>query len=230
MAEPHAPDNESPTAAVWTPQQRKTWWAALAMAFGLLIGLDWLLARLLWLPFYFGLFFFLVAGLIVGGISFRVARGARTLSKGRILSGIIVVSCLSSLVTTYWEYRFIAATAGEPPKFAAARNAAMRQGRSSKDIRRQAAAAFRRQLAERFPPGGVVGYVRWAQATGKMEIKVQGFTETVSIQQHGLVWPMRTLAALLLMAAGLWLSYEPLRSSRPISNVLAPGEAYEEID
>jgi len=203
----------------------------LALAFGLLVGLDWLLARLLWLPFYFGIFFFLVAGLIVGAVSFRVARGARTLTRGRIVRGALVLASLSTLVTVCWEYRFIAATAGAPPKFTDARNAALRAGRTPRDVVHQAAESFRAALAEGYPPGGVIGYVRWAISSGKMKIKVAGSTETVSIDDHrGLIWPIRTLVALLLMAIGLWLSYEPLRSPEPVSNVLAPGEAYEELD
>lgn len=226
-----SPITESPPVADWTPHRRKTWWSALALAFGLLVGLDWLLARLLWLPFYFGIFFFLVAGLIVGAVSFRVARGARPLTRGRIVRGILLLAGLSSLVTICWEYRFITAGAGAPPKFTDARNAALREGRSPTEVLRQAAESFRDGLADHFPRGGVVGYVRWAIASGEMKIKVADSTETVSIGGHGgLVWPIRTLAAMLLMAIGLWLSYEPLRSPQPISNVLAPGEAYEEID
>ncbi len=226
-----SPTGESPPVSDWTPQRRKTWWSAQALAFGLLVGLDWLLARLLWLPFFFGIFFFLVAGLIVGAASFRVARGARPLTRGHIVRGVLLLASLSSLVTICWEYRFIVAGAGAPPKFTDARNAALREGRSPVEVLRRAAESFRDGLADQFPPGGVVGYVRWAIASGKMKTKVGDSTETVSIDDHGgLVWPIRTLAALLLMAIGLWLSWEPLRSPRPISNVLAPGEAYEELD
>ncbi len=226
-----SPAGESQPIADWTPQRRKTWWSALALAFGLLVGLDWLLARLLWLPFYFGTFFFIVAGLIVGAVSFRVARGARPLARGRIVRGVLLLAILSSLVTTCWEYRFIVAGAGVPPKFTDARNAALRAGRSPTEVLWQAAESFRDGLADRFPPGGVVGYVRWAIASGEMRIEVGDSVETVSIADHqGLIWPIRTLAALLLMAIGLWLSYEPLRSPQPVSNVLAPGEPYEEVE
>lgn len=231
MAPPDSSVGASGPAAAWTPQHRKSWWTALALAFGLLVGLDWVLARLLWLPYFFGTFFFLIAGLMVGAVSFRVARGARPLTRGRIVRGVLLLASLSSFVTICWEYRFIAAGAGAPPKFTDARNAALREGRSATEVLRQAADAFRDGLAVHFAPGGVVGYVRWAIASGEMRIKVADSTETVSIDDHrGFVWPIRTIVALLLLATGLWLSYEPLRSHQPISNVLAPGEAYEEID
>ncbi len=98
------------------------------------------------------------------------------------------------------------------------------------DIRAEATRAFRGYLADEFPPGGVVGYARWAVDSGKMEINAFEYTENVTIAHQGIRWPLRTLAAFVLLALGLWLSFESLRSESPVSNIIAEGEEYEEIE
>ncbi len=219
---PPSPDpiNSNPSA----------WWSALAIAFVLLVGLDGVMAVLIWLPFYCGLFGFLVAGLIAGGVSFRVARRARPLSWKRVLAGVFLLAVLSTFVMVGWEFWYISSTIGDPPKFARLRNTAMRKGESPDGIGEAAARRFRERLAADHPPGGALGYARWAMGTGKMRLELDGASETVSIGHQGFAWPARTVIACLLTALGLWLSFESLRSSKAVTNVLAAGEAYEEID
>jgi hypothetical protein len=216
--------------AEWTPQRRKVWCTALGVSLLLLAPLDWLLARLLWLPMYFGLFFFLVAGLLVGGVAFRMARSARPLTRTRIIVGILPVAFASICITVILEYRHIASIAGAPPALGAAWSAQSKDSASVGDIKAEAAKAFRSHLADKFPPGGVVGYARWAVQSGEMKITAFGFEETVTIAHQGLTWPIRTLAAFVLLLLGLWLSFESLRSPSPVSNIIAEGEEYEEIE
>lgn len=225
--DPTRPQTDPPQ---WTPQRRVTWCRALGASLLLLGPLDWLLARLLWLPMYFGLFFFLVAGLLVGGVAFRLARSARPVTRARIILGVLPVAFLSICITIILEYRHIADTAGAPPAFGAAWNAKSKGSDSVGDIRAEAAEAFRKHLSDSFPPGGVAGYARWAIESGEMSISVFGFSAKVTIAHTGPAWPIRTLAAFALLAMGLWLSFESLRSPSPVSNIIAEGEAYEELE
>jgi hypothetical protein len=204
--------------------QLSAWRLALAVTFVLLAILAWLLARLVWLPMYFGLFFFLVAGLLISAVAFRIARPARPLSRATIVRGAIFVSILTIVVTVIWEYRHFAATVGDPPHFADARNAAVRAGRSAREVRAQAMAEFKSALRAQYAPGGVIGYALWTMRSGEMKLTVEGVSETVHSSHRGLAWPLRTLAAVALLAAGLWLGLESLRSETPVTNVLAPGE------
>jgi hypothetical protein len=190
----------------------------------MLAVLGWLLARLVWLYYFFGLFFFLVAGLLVGGIAFRLARSARPIEKGRLIRGIVFVTLGSTLITVNWEYRHFADTVGQPPKFAEARNAAVTAGQPPGLIRTRASDAFTKHLRENSPPGGMIGYVRWAVHSGEARLAVDSTTEKVVIDHRHWVWAVRTLAGALLLAAGLWFSLESLRSSSPVSNLLVPGE------
>jgi hypothetical protein len=211
----------------WSPDRTRSWYAALLISFFLLIATGFLLARLIWLPFYFGLFFFLVAGLLAGALSFRIARAARPVPRGQILRGTALVAIGAALATLIWEYEHVAGTIGDS-KFAEARNAASKTGRPQAEIRTASTAGFRSALMKTYLPGGPVGYVRWAIKAGEMELEVQGCKDTVSISQRGYAWLARTLIGMVLLAAGLWASFESLRSARPVSNVLAPGEEYEE--
>ncbi len=204
------------------------WWFAMGVAFLMLTVLDWLLARLVWLPMYFGLFFFLVAGLLVGAAAFRLARSARPVARSWIATGVVLVAISASAVTVVWEYRNVAATVGSDRKFPDARNAAVAAGRPPTEVAEQATTAFVSRLRTDFPPGGPIGYVRWAIAAGEMDLTVAGSRDTVSIDHRGLIWPIRSSVGMLLLAAGLWLSVESLRRASPVSNVLLPGEEYEE--
>ncbi len=207
--------------------RRRAWWIAVAVAAASLALLSWLLARLLWLPFYFGLFFFLVAGLLGGGISFRFGRPARPVAAGRIVRGISLAVLVCGFFTLYCEYQYFAETVGDEPKFPAARNAAVAAGRSPNEVRSLAAAEFKSRLRTDHPPGGPPGYVLWTIGSAEMELTVAGETERISNSPRGLLWSARTLMALLLAAAGLWASLESLRWTSPVSNIIAPGEEAE---
>ncbi len=212
----------------WTPTRRRAWLSGLALALMMLLVLGLLLARLIWLPFYFGLFFFLVAGLLAGACSFRIARLARPVSTGRLIRGVGVVSILTTCVFVIYEYRSVAATAAGERRFPEARNAAVNAGKSLQEVKSAVTDAFNRTLDADYPPGGTLGYIRWAFASGEMHLDVDGSSDKVAISHTGLAWPIRTLLAAVLLAAGLWASFESLRSGSPVTNVLGPGEEYEE--
>lgn len=208
----------------WTPPRRRAWRSALIVTFLLLAALSWLLARLIWLPMYFGLFFFLVAGLLISAIAFRVARGARPLSAATILRGATIVSILTIAVTLFWEYQQFAESVGDPPRFSDARNAAILAGKSPMGVSARADAAFKSTLRSDYRPGGLIGYILWSTRAGEMKLTVEGESESITSPHRGLAWPIRTLAATALLAAGLWLGLESLRSLTPTTNTLAPGE------
>ncbi len=212
------------------PERRRAWLIALLVVSCLLIPTGALLARLVWLPFYFGLLFFLVAGLLAGALSYRIARPARPILLKPLLVGLACVAVVSISVMVTWEFRHVAATVGDLPKFPDARNRAVRGGRSAGEVRQSADLAFRAALDRGYAPGGVLGYVRWAIGGGEMELEVEGCKDTIGISHTGAEWVIRTFFAFLLLFSGLWASFESLRSAIPVNNVLAPGEEYEEED
>jgi hypothetical protein len=212
----------------WTGERARSWRSARIVSFLCLVPLGWLLVALIWLPLYMGLFFFLVAGLLVGAVSFRLARPARPMARRRILRGAGVVAVACAVVNLAWEYDQFARAVGKPPRYAEARNAAVTAGDKASSIDSKANVAFRAALSERFAPGGPIGYVRWAVSGADLPLSVDGQTETIVMPHGGFRWPIRTLAALLLLAVGLYLSYEALASAEPVSNILPPGAEYTE--
>ena len=211
-----------------TPSRPARWWMAVVLAILLLIPLAWLLARLIWLPFYFGLFFFLVAGLLVGAASFRVARSARPLVKSRLVTGVCLATVFTTGVAVFWEYHGFSASVAADRRFPVAKNAAISAGETVGAVKTEATAEFRRVLWAEWPPGGAIGYVRWAASSGTMSLTVRGSTEVITNPHRGYTWPLRTTAAAILLALGLWLSFESLRSPTPVSNILVPGEEAED--
>jgi hypothetical protein len=208
----------------------KAWWQGLLIASAMLSLLGFLLARLIMLPFLLGLFFYLIAGMISGALAFRRARDSRPVRSRTILFGCVLASIFATTVITYFEYEYIVQTIGAEPRFAEARNEAMAQGRPSREVTAQAGDSFRERLRSEYPPGRMFGYVRWMVAGGKMNLSVASHAEPVSVQHGGWLWPIRTLAGAILIAIGLWFSFEALRSPTPVSNILLPGETYESLD
>lgn len=222
------PNSPSDAAATQNSEQSRPWLLAQIQSLLLLAALGWLLARLVWLYYFFGLFFYLVAGLLVGALAFRTARAARPLPRARLLRGIIMITLGATAITVTWEYRHFSATVGQPPKFADARNRAIQSGGSSRDIVQAASEEFEKHLSGDHAPGGVIGYVVWSVRSGKMPLTIDGTTETIANDHAGWVWPVRTLAGAVLLAVGMWFGLESLRSPIPVANVLRPGEEYSE--
>jgi hypothetical protein len=224
-----APNSNDGTSAAQAPRPG-AWPAALAVTFVLLGGLGLLLARLIFLPYYCGLFFYLVAGLLAGGLSFRIARPARPIAGRRLLTGVLLLSLFTTLIITLFEFDYVARTIGDEPKFPDARNAALSEGRPTSEVSAAATREFKAMLRRAHPPGGAWAYVRWSMAGGKATLVVGGAREQVRAGHVGWTWPIRTLAGSALLAAGLWASFESLRSHKPVTNILPRGEDYEPLD
>lgn len=203
-------------------------WLGFAVAQAMLGCLCPLLARLIWLPFYFGLFFFLVGGLLVGAATFRLARPIRPIGRRPLLGGALVVGVVTFAIATVFEYLHFANTVSDPPKFATARNAVVRDGGSLREFEGRAADVFIREITKQYSSLGPLAYAMWTIRSGKMSLVVDGQSETVSTDHAGWTWLVRALAEILLLAGGLWSSIESLRSPTPVSNLIAPGEEYDE--
>ena len=226
---PDPPSMPASPSDPWTWQKQRAWLRALVLAIIMLTVLGWLLARLVWIYNYFGLFFFLVAGLLVGAFAFRTARIVRPIEASRLVRTIAFITLCNMLIIIVWEYRHFAATVGTPPRFAEARNAAVAAGRPPVGVLTDADDAFNKYLGTAFPPGGVIGYIRWSVMAGECKITVGGVTETITSDHKGWIWPVRTTFAAALLFAGLWFSLESLRSPTPVTNFLRPGEEGEEV-
>jgi len=226
-----------PPVSAPAPGRPGAFWGGMAVTALVLVALDWLLGSLLWLPFFAGLIGFLVEGLIAGGIGFRLARSARPVPRGRLWSGILFLTAISTVGVLWFEYFHYSARIGRPPRFAAVRNQAMRgadgdaaRRAASQAVGAEGVAAFDRFLMETYPPGGALGYARWATSSGEATLTVRGAEERIVAEHRGWIWPTRTAVGAMLLVLGLGLAFDALKSPTPVRNVLGPGEEYEEIE
>ena len=191
-------DRTASATAGWGALPR--WWAALAAGTAVSLPFGWLLSYAAALPFYIGLFFFALFGLVIGAVTYRIAAPRRPYGRFALLTGttlIVLVGWGSTLVKESRDF----------PEDVAAR--AVRQtrdigGRSAAEFREDVAADVRRFLAERYPPGGTFGYVRWVLTNGQLK---KGDLPTVNrsmeAPQSRWGWAVRVVLSIALLAFGV---------------------------
>lgn len=223
--------NASDASSNTTETNRGLRWLAVALvALLVLLSLDYLLGLVIWLPFYSGLFGYLLAGLIAGGTAFRMARSLRPVTRSRIILFSILMATVNAPFALYWEYHHVAEGVAGLPGFRKLRARAAREHTPVREINDRINEEFRTQLALLYPPGRMLGYARWCIASGEMVVAVGDASDTVFTDHQRWTWLVRSIIAYVLSILGLVFSFDGLRSSQPISNVLAPGEEYEELD
>ncbi len=206
------------------------WLRATGVAAATLLVLSWLLGLIIWLPLYSGLFGFIVAGLIAGGISFRFARPLRPAATGGILVAAAALAFINSTSSLYWEFHHVANRAGRYGGFDKLRIKAAREGRPRAEFFERATSTFRQKLAEQHAPGGLFGYAQWCFNSGELRLEIDDASDVVTVPHRGWAWAVRTAAGFVLTLLGIWFSFEALRSPSPVSNTIGLDEEYEEID
>lgn len=226
-----------PTAPTAISEAPAAFFRALVVAAVVLLALDWLLGSLMWLPFFSGLLGFFVEGLIAGGVAFRFARRARPISRGRLWFGIIMLVAISMSGLLFFEYWHFCGRVGRAPYFSKTRNGVIQKETDETprlaalaEVQSGTVRAFRDYLAEDYPPGGALGYARWATTSGIATIEFRGESQRIEAGHRGWIWPVRTAIGAILLAVSLALAFDALKSPVPVRNVLLPGEEYEELE
>ncbi len=200
----------------------------LGACFVVLGGLTYILARVVFLPYYMGLFFYQVAGLIAGSAGFRIARPERPIRRSRLVTGALLVAIAAWCVSIVFEYHDRVDGIAREGEFYAAKLKALEQGGSAADVMERVRQGVRDHLSTEHSPGGVIGYVRWVVQTGELTLTVDGVTDTVRIAQRKKAWVIRSLASIALMTTGLYMAFLALVSPTPVTNLLVPGEEAED--
>lgn len=174
-------------------------WSGWILAAGLAVAVPsgWLLAYLAALPFLFGLFFFVLLGLIVGAVMFRAGSKAPPPTRRTLwLFGTSVVTVM--ILTSLWtEYQALPRSVEKrvrgsiPESLTAARRTELRDG-----VRQDVAA----ELAAAYPPGGFPGYLLWAARNGTFTCPRMVKTGTVEfrLSHRRAVWIGRVGVSILL--------------------------------
>ncbi|MFQ5491468.1 MAG: hypothetical protein ACE5GE_12170 [Phycisphaerae bacterium] len=176
------------------------WMAAVAAGCLAALPIGWLLAFAALLPFYLGLFFFVLFGLILGAVVFRIGQPDRPLTRRRIVVGtacVVAVGWGTSLTT---EARVFPSQVAEQ---AVMHYAKLPQGMNLKAFEEASTADVRRHLHENYAPGGLIGYVRWAVTSSRIDPPVGQLRKPFLSSQPRHWWLMRALLSCILLAYGV---------------------------
>jgi len=156
-----------------------------------------------------GTFFFALLGLIIGAVTFRMARSSGPYPRVAVLIGTTVVVLVGWGCSIYTE-------AADLPGVMAERALSVTRdlgGRTVDQFQSEVADSVRTYVTDHYPPGGFFGYVRWVVDSGRIprrEMPLVG--RTLSIGQHGWVWLIRVALSIGLLAFGIASQTWPLSS------------------
>ncbi|MBI4580939.1 MAG: hypothetical protein HY718_14625 [Planctomycetes bacterium] len=178
----------------------RTGWIGWSFIAGcaLAIPSGWLLAYLAALPFLLGLFFFLLLGLIAGATMFRFGAQAAAPSRGAAWLMGTTVALVMLLTTLTAEYRAFPRSVERVVRKSFYESLTpARRTELTRGVEKFAAS----HLAENHPPGGFVGYLRWAATSGRVTAPRILKTSTVEyrLPQRGTLWLIRVALSLALV-------------------------------
>jgi hypothetical protein len=213
------------------PGKRRQGWIGWSLLLGLVLAgpCGWLLAFLAALPFLLGLFFALMLGLIVGAAMFRVGPGHPVPSRATVIAVGSIVAFVLMSTSLAVEYRALAGSLenGVRKRFPEAFTPA-RRARLAQEVRAHVA----RDLETRYPPGGFLGYLRWAAADGT--ITCPKFTSPTiatdrkleyQLPQRKRLWIIRVVLSWAMVEWTVVAVLMGLRSPRSVSAETPAGTA-----
>ena len=162
------------------------------------------------LPFYLGLFFFMLFGLVIGAVTFRIA------APGRPYGRIAVLAGTTFMVGVCWTASIVKESRDFPADIAddAVRRIRDIGRRSTDEYRTAVAEEVRTFIRERHPPGGVVGYVRWILLEGEIRKgAIPSFDQTLHRSPARIGWAVRVVLSITLLSFAV--GSQTLALSRP---------------
>lgn len=214
IADDHQRSSAETEATPKPPKARVArWWVAVVAGCLVSIPLGWLLSHAALLPFFLGLFFFVLFGLVIGALMHRIAAPARPLRTAGVIVGttVVVLSCWSYSI--YQEYRSFPAKRAKE----AMRDPRIRidEGQTAEEYRLQVAANVRAYINEAYPPGGLLGYVRFVAADGVLEpSQIEGAYKTLRATHRRAAWIVRSTLSVGFLAFGVASQTFALRKKR----------------
>jgi len=175
------------------------------------IPLAWLLSYAATLPFFIGLFFFVLFGLIIGATIHRAAAPRRPYPKPVLVTGTAIV------VLFGWSFSLVKEGRDFPAERARFVGSKTRDlgGRSIEEFQYAVAAEVRQYLRESYRPGGAIGYMRWALTSGVIP---KGALKDVRMKlgqpQQRYAWAVRVVLSLALLTFGIGSQTWVLRLQR----------------
>ena len=176
------------------------WWLAILAGSVVSVGLAWFLSYAAALPFYLGVFFFLVGGLMIGAVVYRVASPGRPYGRAGVLCGTSIVVLVGWGATIAIEaYNFPDVVARKAQK----RTLSIGD-RTPEAYRSAVAEGVRNHIRQAYPPGGLVGYVRWVLANKELtKHDVAELKRPMQFPVTGNAWAIRVVLSIGLLGFGI---------------------------
>ena len=211
-AAPPKPSGELFDGVPDVPGPTKRWWAAVAVAALPAFPLAWLLSYAAALPFFLGLFFFMLFGLMIGAAAFRVSAPGRPYAALSLIAGTTILVALTSGLSLIKEARDF------PEDLAKRITSRTRDlsGRTAEEFRTLIASDIRTLLADRYGPGHVWGYVRWVLTNGELkrgDLPMLNKAIFLPAAQTKGWWAFRVVASIALLGFGIASQTLPLRTT-----------------
>lgn len=201
---------------------------------GLILSLPigWLLATAAMLPFFLGLFFSMLFGLVVGAAVYRLGASAAPIPRPILwLLGLIITLAISvvSLASEYYNVRgyHLPRYGQQGWHWTMVPGDISQQVRDSFPdrsftppqvikLRQETSSFFVRHLQEQYPPGGVVGYVRWVIADETLACPrvFSPIHERIKPKQGGIKWIVRVSLSFVLLWGAVQSQVLSLASGR----------------
>jgi hypothetical protein len=221
------PESDLTSPEVIPPLQLpRTRWIGWSLLIGLLVAIPsgWLLAYLAALPFFLGMFFFLLLGLMIGAVMFRVGSKAPEPSARTLWMAGTAVTAAALLISLWAEYQAL-------PRSVEKRIRESYAGSFTPEMWAELRTGVRdfipTELQNRYPPGGFLGYLRWAATSGKLDCPRISKAAAVEyrMSQRGTVWAIRVALSLLMLE---WTIMSQLLGLRPSRRQDASGDVEQD--
>jgi len=176
------------------------WLVAVGVGAVSAVPLGLLLSYAATLPFFFGLFFFALFGLIVGAITHRVAAPARPYDKATLILGT------TGLVLLAWTISLAKVARDFPADMSemASQRTLDLGDRDRRAYLVDVEAQVVQYLREHHPPGGSLGYVRWVLSDGVLPRgSIAGVQTALEVHHRRVTWAVRVMLSLGLLAFGV---------------------------
>jgi len=187
------------------------WWMVVAFTSVFSLPFGWLLSFAALLPFYLGLFFFALFGLVIGAVACRMASPAGPFPRRAVTIGttMIIASCwLTSIVTECLDFpRSMAEKAVA---------AASTIGDDGLDTFKESVAEASREMIRSEHGGPIIGYIRWVVTDGHVKANTfPGVRRSLRPMHRRQGWVIRVLLSIGLLSFGIATQTWPLRSGGP---------------
>ncbi len=168
---------------------------ALAIPFGILLSYVAFLMALL------GLFFYALFGLLIGATVCRAAGKGARLPRWQVVAGTTLIVLVGLGASMKWE---IDGLPHDMARQAVESRQRLPEGMTKDAYMRHVETSVERYLAERYPPGGTLGYIRWVTQNGRFEKgSIEHVTKELSRGQRRWAWVIRVVLSVVLFSFGI---------------------------